>query len=123
MAGRAVLPALRGHKQKHETESDLRSAALTGNPEVMVRALIKLYEMMKLPRRLDPSIEVRASHPSLARRIQAIRAASGSNAATLPEPITIRNGSTSVTFHADRLIWSEGDVTTYTLAYSASMSL
>src|SRR6185436_993408 len=26
---------------------------------------------------------------------------------------------TSVTLHADRLIWNEGDVTTYTLAYSA----
>ena len=112
------MAARGGHKQKHETESDLRSAALTGNPEVMVRALIKLYEMMKMPRRLDPAIEVRASHPSLARRIQAIRAASGSIAAALPEPIAFRTGSTSVTLHADRLVWNEGDVTTYTLAYA-----
>ena len=115
-----IFMAVRGgHKQKHETESDLRSAALTGNPEVMVRALIKLYEMMKMPRRLDPSIEANASHPSLARRIQAIRAASGAVAAALPEPVSFRNASTSVTLHADRLIWNEGDVTTYTLAYSA----
>ena len=106
-------------RQQHETDSDLRSAALTGNPEVMVRALIKLHELMKLPRRLDPSIEVNASHPSLARRIQAIRAASGAPAVTLPESIVLTNESTTVTLHSDRLVWSEGDIASFTLAYSA----
>jgi heat shock protein HtpX len=107
------------HKQKHETESDLRSAALTGNPEVMVRALIKLYEMMKLPRRLDPAAEVHATHPSLARRIQAIRSAAGSSGATLTEPITLHHQTATVTLHADHVTWAEGGVTAYTLAYSA----
>jgi Zn-dependent protease with chaperone function len=106
-------------KQKHETESDLRAVALTGEPEIMIRALVKLHELMRLPRRLDPSVEVAASHPSLARRIQAIRNASGSASATLPEPIGFRHESTSVTLHADRLVWTEGDVTAYTLAYSS----
>ena len=112
--------AIRGsHRQKHETESDLRSAALTGQPEVMVRALVKLHEMMKLPRRLDPSAEVHASHPSLARRMQAIRAASGAVADTLQEAVTFRHESTVVTLHADRVVWAEGDVAAYTLAYAA----
>jgi Zn-dependent protease with chaperone function len=115
-----VWMIVRGNqKQKHETESDLRSAALTGDPEVMVRALIKLYEMMKLPRRIDPSQEVNASHPSLARRIQALRAATGSIAHSLPDAISFRHESTAVTLHADRLIWTEGEISSYTLAYSA----
>lgn len=111
--------ALGGHKQKHETESDLRSAALTGKPEVMVRALIKLYELMKLPRRLDPSVEVNASHPSLARRIQAIRSATGGAAETLPDAVLFAHESTSVTLHADRVVWNEREGASFTLAYSA----
>ena len=62
-------------RQKHETQSDLRAVALTGDPDALVRGLTKLHALARMPRRLDPNVEVTASHPSLARRIQAIRAA------------------------------------------------
>ena len=60
--------------QQHETESDLRAAALCGDPEALVRGLVKLHLHARIPRRYDVDIERAASHPSLVRRIQAIRA-------------------------------------------------
>jgi len=60
--------------QQHETESDLRAAALCGDPEALVRGLVKLHLHARIPRRYDVDIERMASHPSLVRRIQAIRA-------------------------------------------------
>ncbi len=60
--------------QQHETESDLRAAALCGDPEALVRGLVKLHLHARIPRRYDVDIERVASHPSLVRRIQAIRA-------------------------------------------------
>jgi Zn-dependent protease with chaperone function len=60
--------------QQHETESDLRAAALCGDPEAMVRALVKLHVHARIPRRYAVDTERAATHPSLVRRIQAIRA-------------------------------------------------
>jgi Zn-dependent protease with chaperone function len=60
--------------QQHETESDLRAAALCGDPEALVRGLVKLHLHARIPRRYDVDIERASSHPSLVRRIQAIRA-------------------------------------------------
>jgi hypothetical protein len=65
----------------HETASDLRSVELGGDPEALARGLTKLYTFGRLPRRWAASIERRSTHPSLARRIQAIRRAAG-----LPSP-------------------------------------
>jgi len=60
--------------QQHETESDLRAAALCGDPEAVVRALVKLHVHARIPRRYAVDTERAATHPSLVRRIQAIRA-------------------------------------------------
>src|SRR5262249_27580579 len=60
--------------QQHETESDIRAAALCGDPEAMVRGLVKLHLHARIPRRYAADIERAATHPSLVRRIQAIRA-------------------------------------------------
>ena len=60
--------------QQHETESDLRAAALCGDPEALVRGLIKLHIHARIPRRYAVDVERAATHPSLVRRIQAIRA-------------------------------------------------
>jgi Zn-dependent protease with chaperone function len=69
-----VLLALRLSKsQAHETESDIRAGVLTGDPEAMVRALTKLHHYSRMPRRWPYDFERAASHPSLARRIQALR--------------------------------------------------
>jgi len=60
-------------RQQHETECDLRAAALCGDPEALVRALVKLHLHARVPRRWAMDFERVASHPSLVRRIQAIR--------------------------------------------------
>ncbi|HEV8310699.1 MAG TPA: M48 family metalloprotease, partial [Methylomirabilota bacterium] len=64
---------LASHKA-HEAESDRRAVVLCGDPEALARALVKLHVLARLPRRLEIDLERAASHPSLAHRIQAIRA-------------------------------------------------
>lgn len=68
-----VLSRRGSRRQAQETESDLRAAALCGDPEVVVRALAKLHVHAFIPRRWAVDFERNASHPSLARRIQALR--------------------------------------------------
>src|SRR5687768_15875915 len=113
------IAVLTQQRQRHETESDLRAVALTGDPDALIRGLIKLHRMAKLPRRLDPNVEVVASHPSLARRIQAIREAGGLPASRLNEPVVLQHGVFTVTLWEDRLVWNQDAITTHTLAYSA----
>jgi hypothetical protein len=107
------------HRQKHETASDLRALALAGDPEALIRALTKLHAFARLPRRWDTEFERHATHPSLARRIQAIRAAAGTPPASLGQAATFAgaDGASSVTFHDDRLLWNEGASTSHTLGY------
>ncbi len=106
------------HRQKHETESDLRAVALTGDGEALVRALTKLHVCARVPRRWESEFERRATHPSLARRIQAIRQASGiAPMAIEPSTFTSAGNGGSVTFRDDRLEWAEGASTTHTIAY------
>jgi heat shock protein HtpX len=104
-------------RQKHETESDLRAVALSGDPEALISGLTRLHALARMPRRLDPNVEVNASHPSLARRIQAIRNAAMMPPADLSAPITFAHGSSSVTLHADRVEWNEGGQSSHTLSY------
>ena len=113
------LAVVTQRRQRHETESDLRAVALTGDPEALIRGLIKLHGMARVPRRLDPNVEVVASHPSLARRIQAIRQGSGIAASALHAPLVLQHGPSTVTLFEDRVIWSQDAITTHTLAYSA----
>ena len=98
----------RGHKQR-ETESDLRAAALCGDPEIVARALIKVHVHGLIPRRWSVDFESRASHPSLARRIQALRGETGSVAALHGPTImpTAREG-TVLAFDDDRAYWFDG---------------
>jgi Zn-dependent protease with chaperone function len=58
----------------HETDCDLRAVELTGDPDSVVRALTKIHVLSRVPRRFSQEFERAATHPSLARRIQAIRA-------------------------------------------------
>jgi Zn-dependent protease with chaperone function len=98
------------HKQKHETASDLRAVALTGNPDALIRALTKLHAFARMPRRWDIEFERRATHPSLARRIQAIHAAAGTSPASIGEAAVFigSDGKRSATFHHDRVEFNEG---------------
>jgi len=59
--------------QAHETDADLRAIELCGDPDALIRALTRIYEINHIPRRWSAMAEERATHPSLARRIRAIR--------------------------------------------------
>ena len=64
----------RGARQKaHETASDVRALALCQDPEALVSGLTKLTIAGRMPRRWSTELEHGASHPSLARRLYAIR--------------------------------------------------
>jgi Zn-dependent protease with chaperone function len=113
------------HRQKHETESDLRAVALTGDPEALVRALTKLHAFARMPRRWEAEFERHATHPSLARRIQAIRRASGAEPQTITEPERFvgTDPAASVTFHDDRLELHEGSSMTHAIRYQSLREL
>jgi Zn-dependent protease with chaperone function len=96
--------------QQHETESDLRAAALSGDPDALVRALAKLHFHARVPRRWAVDVERVASHPSLVRRIQAIRAGGAAAAEQLGAATVVRSpreGSWVVLDDA-RAYWLDG---------------
>ncbi|HKE85178.1 MAG TPA: M48 family metalloprotease [Vicinamibacterales bacterium] len=64
--------------QPKETEADLRAVELCGDADALVNGLIRVYEINHIPRRWSAQMEERATHPSLARRIHAIRQHSAS---------------------------------------------
>jgi Zn-dependent protease with chaperone function len=106
-------------RQGNETASDLRAIALCGNPEALIRALTKLHAFARVPRRWDTDVERHATHPSLARRIQAIRAAAGTALAVLGERATFAaaTGAASVTFDRDVLQWRESPTVSHSIGY------
>lgn len=96
--------------QRHEAESDRRAVALGGDAEALARGLIKLTALARLPRRWASDFERHASHPSLARRIQAIRAAAGTAPGKLAAPVVIRTERPGVIvlLEPERATWLEG---------------
>jgi heat shock protein HtpX len=108
-----VLVALmiRGRRhQARETESDRRSATLLGDPEPMVQALVKLHHHSRLPRRWPHDFERSASHPSLARRIQALRGERASSVPVAFTPTVLRSTTAGqvVVLDATRIYWFDG---------------
>ncbi len=63
--------------QQRETASDRRAVELCGDGEALIRALVAIHDGSRVPRRFQPEFARNATHPSLARRIQAIRAMAG----------------------------------------------
>ena len=96
--------------QQHETESDLRAAALCGDPEALVRGLVKLHAHARIPRRYDVDLERAASHPSLVRRIQAIRAGGTAAIEQLGAATVIRSAREGswVVLEDTRAYWLDG---------------
>jgi Zn-dependent protease with chaperone function len=118
MATVVTYMALRARsRQKEETASDLRAVEWTGTPEALASALAKVHAIGRLPRRWETQFERQATHPSLARRIQAIRNAGGQPYETLTEPATFVAGKQSIVLHPDYLQVSEGDLATHRFAY------
>lgn len=105
-------------RQAHETASDLRAVALAGSADALARALIKIHAVGRIARRWDVEWERQSTHPSLARRIQAIHAAAGTQPARLGEAATFAGADgSSVTFHGDHLVWNERDASSHTIPY------
>ncbi len=69
----AFVAVLMARSQAREHEADLRALELMGDPEPIIAALTKVHDLMRLPRRWRVASEGRMSHPSLARRLRAIR--------------------------------------------------
>ena len=106
-------------RQQQETASDVRAIAITGNPEALVRALVKLHAIARVPRRWDADLERHLSHPSLKRRIQSIRAAAGTPAAALGDTAVFESadGTARAVFGGDSLEWIDGASASYRLGY------
>ena len=104
-----------GKRREAETESDLRAVALTdGNADALVSALTKVHLYSRVPRRWPHATEKGATHPSLARRIQALRTAV--NAVEHPQaqvaaPLAAFRSTQAglvIAFARDRAYWFEG---------------
>jgi hypothetical protein len=106
-------------RQRLETESDVRAVALTGDPEALVRGLSKLYACARIPRRFDSQQEQQATHPSLARRIRAIRVAGGVPPPSLSTGTSFLglDSRTQVVFGDERVEWREGEAAVHALSY------
>ena len=108
-----VMISLGKHAAKRrdaETTSDLRASVLTENPTALASALTKLHVYSRVPRRWPHAIERAATHPSLARRIQALRERSGAIEphATDPDTIVRSTSGTVVALDRERVYWLEG---------------
>lgn len=104
----------RAGRRQAETESDLRAIALGGTAQALIGALTKLHVYSRVPRRWPHAIERAATHPSLARRIQALQEATSAIERPEPQvatPLTAfrsRNPGEVVAFDRDRAYWFEG---------------
>jgi Zn-dependent protease with chaperone function len=108
-----ALLLLRGQspKQQQETASDLRAVELTNDPDALIRALTKIHVLARLPRRWAEEVERAATHPSLARRIQAIRAHAPLEPTTepyTPTAIVAATAGSYVVLDATRAHWFDG---------------
>jgi Zn-dependent protease with chaperone function len=101
-------------RRDDETASDVRAVVLTGDPAALVSALTKLHVYSRVPRRWPHAVEQAATHPSLARRIQAIRERVVGDERVEPQvaaPITAvwsTNAGLVVALDRDRAYWFEG---------------
>jgi Zn-dependent protease with chaperone function len=107
-------------RQRNETASDVRAIALCGDADALARALTKLYQFARVPRRFDAYRERSATHPSLARRIRDIRAAAGLQPAVVSSTSAFdaAHGPARVVFTPARLEWREHEGATHGLEYS-----
>jgi len=92
--------------QQRENESDARAVELCGDGEALIRALSTIHSRARVPRRFHPAFAQRATHPSLARRIQAIRAAGGVPPAAIEPRAFAGDGvPRAVLFEAERIVF------------------
>ena len=106
----ATLGRRAARRRDAETASDLRATVLTGDPGALARALTKLHVYSRVPRRWPHAMERAATHPSLARRIQALRERSGMLEPHVPEVSVIvpSSSGTVIALDNERVFWFEG---------------
>jgi hypothetical protein len=99
----------------YEVGADLRALELCGDPEALISALEKLHTLSRLPRRLGNREEGRISHPTLARRVAAIRRAASEGEAEPEEEgrsplLTVLDSGDGrrVLFEDRKISWLEG---------------
>ncbi len=104
-----ALTSALARRKVHEEESDRRAVALCGDPEALVRALVKITTLARMPRRWGLAFERGATHPSLARRIQVIRSFSGTaTVRPLSQVVSTKTPGMYVILEADHAVWLEG---------------
>jgi Zn-dependent protease with chaperone function len=110
-----ALVLVASRSQAHEHASDLRALELVDDPAALISALTKLHNLMRLPRRWGKRGEQQQTHPSLARRIRAIRDAAAARGLEVAQPpvteIIVRSEadpSEAVVMSSDRLHWLWG---------------
>jgi len=98
-----------GHRA-HETQCDLRAVDLTGDADAVIRGLTKIHALSRMPRRFSQEFERAATHPSLARRIQAIRAHAAVTEPERGEPTVVATTTPGAYVALDdgRSYWFEG---------------
>lgn len=69
-----VAAAVSPYRRRLERDADAFAVRACGDPELVIRTLVKLHTLNESPHRLKPMDEAVASHPSLVNRIAAIRA-------------------------------------------------
>lgn len=102
-----VLLFFRGRwSHRLESQADQRAVELLGGDgESLAAGLEELHKRQRMPRRLSAEVESRMTHPSLARRLQAIRRLSG-HATTRPESggeFLSPDGTSALVFGTERL--------------------
>jgi hypothetical protein len=115
--------------QEKETEADRRALELGADPEALVAGLTKLHATAHVPRRLAAEAERVQTHPSLARRIRAIRGDDVPTDAGWRESLVAADDAReSVALDAERVTWTthgaDGSVEAErSLAYPALVEL
>lgn len=111
----AALGRRRSSRRDRETDSDRRAVRLTGDPASLASALAKVHLYNRVPRRWPHAVERGATHPSLARRIQALGAATAildAPVATSASPplalVRSTRGDAVVALDMTRAHWFEG---------------
>jgi Zn-dependent protease with chaperone function len=61
-------------RRRREREADAFAAEVMGDPELVIRTLVKLHNITRSPGRLKLSDEALSTHPSLVHRVEAIQA-------------------------------------------------
>jgi len=110
-AGLIAIAVAQVRHREQETACDQRAVELCGDAESLSAALTILHELNLLPRRMEQSQDAALTHPSLARRLQAIRAPAEARTppqSSLPFCAVGARAGQFVLLEDDCITWFEG---------------